>query len=472
MKPSQQTRLMVLGLAVATLIAYANSFEGQYFLDDYGCIIGNESIGELRPAAEDIPHGLQRRHLGRLSLWLNYQWGGLDPWGYHVVNLVVHLAAGLLLFDLARRVLGLPGVDFRLRQRSDTLAFAIALLWLVHPLQTESVTYVIQRLESMVSLLCLGCIYAALRGATSHKKWWYLAAVSCFWLGVATKEIIVTAPLVLLLFDRAYLAESWRELWRRRWGMYLTMAPVVIWIAAVLAGGATADGRISAGFSLQEITPWQYLLTQAGVILHYIQLAFLPLGQCLDYDWPVVTDWRKAVLPGLAVLGMLAACGFVWKHWPRLAFLGLSFFLILAPTSSIMPIEDPAFEHRMYLPLAPLLAMAVLAVWQVLDQRLKLPRLAPALLTLVAVFFVTATVARNTLYCDPIAMWQDVLKTSPDNARAHCNLGSAYCRSWKFEEGEPHLRRAVELDPSDPSYQFRLEKTQLLRQLVDEQSAG
>lgn len=469
MSERKETRLLMLGLVAVTLLAYANSFDGQYFLDDYGCIVGNETIGEIWLAADEVPHGLQRRHLGRLSLWLNYQLGGLDPFGYHVVNLLIHLGVGLLLFDFVRRTLQLPGITLRLRKSGGPLAFAIALLWLVHPLQTESVTYVVQRLESLVSLFYLGCLYCLLRGVSARKPAWCLLAVASFWLGVATKEIIVTAPLVLLLYDRAFLAQSWREVWQKRWGIYLAMAPVVIWIAIVLAGGPSTDGRVSAGFALEEITPWQYLMTQGGVILHYLKLALVPLGQCLDYGWPVVSNFSAAVLPGLAVVALLAACGFAWKKYPRLAALGLSFFLILAPTSSFMPIEDPAFEHRMYLALAIVVALAVLAAWYALDRWVPW-RLAPAMaLVSAASLLVALTVSRNELYRDPIAMWQNVLETAPHNARAHCNLGSAYCRHWQFDRGEIYLRRAVELDPTEPSYQFRLEKNELLQKLANDE---
>lgn len=472
MNSSRQTKVMVLGLAAATLVAYANSFDGQYFLDDYGCIVGNDSLGQLWPATEEVPHGLQRRPVGRLSLWLNYQVGGLEIFGYHALNFMIHLAAGLLLFDLVRRTLRLPDIDERWRDRAEPFAFAVALLWLVHPLQTESVTYIVQRLESLVSLCYLGCLYGVLRGATERRTGWYIVAVTCFWLGVGTKEIIVTAPLVTLLFDRAYLAASWRELCGRRWGFYATMAPLVIWLAWVLAGGSSGDGKVSAGFDLEGTTPWQYLMTQAGVILHYLRLSLVPVGQCLDYDWPTVHNWREAILPGALVLAMLTACGLAWKSSPRLSFLGLAFFLILAPTSSIMPIKDAAFEHRMYLPLAPLLALLVVGGWRLCDRQLKLPRLASWAWGLVVCLFIVGTIDRNSLYCDSVAMWQDVLRTSPHNARAHCNLGSAYCRDWQFDEGKPHLRQAVELDPSDQSYQFRLEKTQMLLKRRSEQGAG
>ena len=472
MSGGRATRLCVWGLIAATLVAYSNSFEGDFFLDDYGCIVGNETIGQLWLAGEDVPHGLQRRQLGRLTLWMNYQLGGLDPIGYHVVNLLIHLTAGLLLFDLARRVLQLPGVPAELRANSAPVAFAIALLWMVHPLQTESVTYVVQRLESLVSLFYLGCLYGLVRGSVEKRTAWYLFAVGSFWLGVATKEIIATAPLVLLLFDRAYLGASWRETWQKRWGLYASLAPVVPWMAYVLFGGAESQEGVSAGFALEGTTAGQYLMTQAGVVWHYLRLAVFPVGQCLDYDWPVVSRFQDAALPGLGILGLLAISCWAWLRSRRLAALGLSFFLVLAPTSSLVPIKDPAFEHRMYLPLAAIVALAVVGCWYAL-QRWITWRLAPGvLLASSAVLLIGLTFARNQLYCDPVAMWQDALRSNPQNARAQCNLGSAYCRQWEFALGEPHLRRAVELDPLEPSYRFRLEKSEQLQRMLQAGNQG
>ena len=460
-----------LWLAAAGLAAYYGSFHGAYFLDDYGCLVGNASLAELWPAASDVPHGLQRRPVGRLSFWLNYQLGGLDPWGYHLVNLWIHLAAGLTLFGLIRRTLELPGVSSRLKERSVAIGFFAALLWLVHPLNTESVTYVVQRLESLMGLLFLACWYSLLRGATSAaaSRPWYCAAVACFWLGVGTKEVMIAALPVLLLFDRIFLSHSWRAVLVRRWTVYAGMAPVALWLAHVLTA-PPADGQVSAGFQLPGVTSWHYLLTQSEVILYYLHLAAWPVDLCFDYGWPVVRSPREVFWPLVIVGSLFVGCLMWLPRRPRILFPVAAFFLVLAPTSSIMPIADVAVEHRMYLPLAGLIVLTVVAVQWAGDALFVNPvrrRYATVLFSCAALLLATHTFARNRLYADPIAMWADAAGDAPHNARAVSNLGSALCRAHRFAEGEWHLRQAVQMAPSDPSHRLKWRKAIQLRALAD-----
>ncbi len=462
-------RLLPAALLVcAGLVAYANSLSGPFIFDDLDAIVGNPPIRRLWPpgalfAAPAARSSVDGRPVLTLSLALNYAAGGLDPKGYHAVNLLIHLAAGLLLFGIVHRTLDEP-------PEAPWLALAAAGIWLLHPLQTESVTYVIQRAESLMGLLYLLTMYAALR------DWKVLAVLACA-LGMATKEVMVTAPLLVVLYDRCFRHGSFREAWRQRWRFYLTLGATWGVLVACLAGGSQLRG---AGAHDTGISPVVYLCTEARVILHYLRLAFWPDRLVLDYGW-APNPSRLQDLP--AVVGVSALLGLtLWAlvRRPALGFPGAAFFLILGPTSSVMPLPDPAFEHRMYLPLTGAVVLAVLG-GRALLRRLGLPgSVQAALAGGLALGLCTLTADRNRDYHNPLAIWADTVAKRPLNYRArnslglalqaeapalamaeyrealrinpsfaygHYNLGCLLARQGLGDEALAHLSEAARLDP-------------------------
>jgi protein O-mannosyl-transferase len=441
--------------------AYHDSFSGSFHYDDQPNIVDNPGIRSFAAALHDSAPGLRHRPLARLSLALNYTLGGHDVQGYHVFNLLVHLLAGLLLFDIVRRTLLLRPARAPADAEAGWLAFAVALLWIVHPLQTESVSYITQRLEAMASLFYLACLYGVLRGSQStHPRAWYASAVVACWLGMATKEILVTAPLVVLLYDRVFLASSWATVVRRRSGVYTGMV-----VGAAALAYATADTLherrdFPAGFGFRGVSPWEYLSTQPGVILHYLRLTLWPACLSIDYGWPVARTPGEVVWPGIAIVTLLLASLVALVRWPRIGFLGLAFFLLLAPTSSVMPNAFLAVEHRMYLPLAPLIVLAVLGAHglagRILPDVATRRALEAAVLGVVGLGLVLRTIERNRDYRDEIALWSSTIACIPENGRGHFNLGTVYLDAGRIDEAIVELRRAVELQPTFPDARFSL----------------
>jgi len=445
-------------LLAAGAMAFQNCTAGTFLLDDVSGILQDEAIHSVGAMWETtgLPGPLKPRSLVRWSLAVNYHFGANNPWGYHVVNLCVHLFAGLLLYDLLRRTLLLESMPQRVGARSALLAFCIALIWLVHPLQTASVTYIIQRLEAMMGLLFLACIYALLRGSQSARPWpWYLASLVACWMGMAAKEVMIAAPLVALTYDRVFLATRFQEILRRRGALYLGFA-----LAAACLIGAYADdllaaqeapGRSPTRLSTANPTRAEFLRTQPEVILHYLRLCFWPDRLCLDYHWQAAMP-VEAIAPAAIVLVMIAASVVGFWFWPKAAFLGWAFFVVLMPSSSFWPM-DVAFEHRMYLPLVSVVTASVLVTFVVLDRIFARPaRWGPTmrdgvLLTTVmsvAVALAVRTYLRNGDYRSPLRMWRNVLKTSWHNARAHSNLGVALEKIGRDEDAIVHYRLAIE----------------------------
>ena len=340
-----------------------------------GAIVENPTIRQLWPLSKALcppNHGepVTGRPLLNLSLAVNYAISKLDVWSYHATNLAIHLLGSLLLFGILRRTFLLPAMRERWGAAATPLAFVIALFWAIHPLQTESVTYISQRAESLVGLFYLLTLYCFIRGVDSARadgSGIRGAALACL-LGMASKEVMVSAPLIVLLYDRTFLAGSFREAWRRRGRFYVALAGTWLLLGWLVISAGGRGG--TAGFGV-GISWWAYLCTQFGAIVHYLRLCVWPHPLLLDYGTGTAHGvWE--ILPYAIVLGLLGAAtvAALWR-WPKVGFLGAWFFAILAPTSSVVPVATQTVaEHRMYLPLAAVLTGLVVGGYLV-GQRLR-----------------------------------------------------------------------------------------------------
>jgi len=439
-------------VAVGALL-YANSLSAPFIFDDLDWI-RHDRVGALWPPAAALGDG--SRPILNLSLVLNYALGGMDPTGYRVVNLFVHMLAALALYGVVRRTFMRRASSGRSADSATALAFAVALLWIAHPLATQAVTYVIQRAESLMALFYLLTLYCVIRSDESERRVaWGLAAVACCALGMQTKEVMVTAPLIVLLYDRTFLAGSFAAALRSRGVLYAGLAAT--WLLLLRVDPSTLSGGSGwAGFGLPELSAMEYARSQPGVILHYLRLCFWPHPLVLDYGWPVADEFG-AILGSTALLAALGMAT-LWALWrvPPLGFLGACFFLVLAPTSSVMPIVDLAFEHRMYLPLA-VVVVAVVVAAEAAISRLSAPAwVGGALLVVIAVSLSAATVSRNRDYRSAEVMWRTVVDAAPENSRGQRNLGVALMELDRNEEALFYLQEAIALDPQTPHARVNL----------------
>lgn len=437
-------------LLVAVTLAYSNTFSGPFIFDDTIGIVENSSIRNLW-SPESV--GMISRPVVNFSLAVNYAISGLEVWSYHLFNLLVHLLAAVTLLGIVGRTLRFSGDGI---SAEDVFAFSLvcALLWALHPLQTQAVTYVIQRCESLMALFLMLTLYCALRGWQANPPGpWHLLAVLAFLLAAGSKETAAVAPLLLLTYEWVFRGQGPIQAMRRSPLLYAGLAlGTVVMVALAVMGNtlisATEETPISA---------FAYWITQCEVILHYLRLTLWPSGLTIDYAWPAATlrDVWPAIAAVLMLLGL--SCWAAARRHPA-GFLGLSFFFLLAPTS-LIPLPDLAFEHRMYLPLAPLIALLVGAAiqgyrWGI--ERLHLPpmpsgsparRASLALIACLALGLGFLTFQRNSDYRSEKTIWADTLQKRPANFRGHHGLGLALSREGRREEALGSLLRAVELNP-------------------------
>ncbi len=417
-------------LVIVTGGAYLNSLQVPFLLDDLTTIVANPSITRLSPLRDVLfPPGeiySAGRPVLNLSFALNYAIGGQAVGGYHFINLAIHLAAALTLFGVVRRTLALPRSGDFFREHADGIAFAIAALWAAHPLLTSGVTYVSQRAESLMGLFYLLTLYAFVRGAGHLSRLWLIAGTLACALGMATKEVMATAPVFVFLFDRVFLAGSWREVWARRGAWHAAHAGTWMFLAGLMLGSRL--GQRAVGFE-HGLSWFSYLCLETQAVGLYLLRAFCPVNLVFDYGANLPAPGVPAVIGVGALLGALLVLsvrgllrGAPW------GFLGVAFFLLLAPTSSVVPLAgQPIAESRMYLPLAAVIAAVVLALVKFL------PRLSPLLITVALAVLAVMTHQRNAVYLTAESIWADTIAKRPLNERARVMWTEALKAAGKLD---------------------------------------
>jgi len=446
--------IAAVALVVIGVATYSSSFDGILVFDDEPSIADNPNIRSFWPLTRAMAAPpdttLSGRPIASLTFAINYALAQRDPrdlWGYHAVNLAIHILAALVLFGIVRRTLASPRMRERVGAAATPLAFVTALIWLVHPVQTGSVTYIVQRVESLMGLFYLLTLYCAIRSAEETDRTsngWITGAIVACALGMATKEAMVTAPLMVLLWDWTFGSSGLESRRASRWPLYVGLAATWMIAAALAAAGPRAH---SVGFSFPE-WPWPtYLRTQAGVVAHYLRLAIVPSPLVLDYEWPAAHSIVDVAPQAVMLLAFIAVTIWALVRRMPIGFAGAWLFGILAPTSSVIPIvTEIAAEHRMYLPLAAVIAVGVIGAYVIRPR--KLPRLVLALSAgAVVAAFAFMTHARNRDYHDYERIWLDTIQKRPSNSRARNNYASALLVHGRYAEAEDHLRAAVQMKP-------------------------
>ncbi len=433
-------RQTVVVFALASLAAYFNSFQGAFIFDDNAMVV-DPNIGKP----------LQGRLAGRpvvsLSFTFNYWIDGFNTRGYHFANLLIHFLAALTLFDLVRRTLLLPRFGSHYQTSAGWIAFIAGILWLVHPMNTQSVTYIVQRCESMMGLFFLASIWCYLNGRQSGQNYWHaLAGLFCV-LASGCKELTLAVPILTVFYERIFLSNSWRETLSRWKPLSVLCIGPILGLGLLFARGVLTDQGGTVGFAVPRFTPWTYALTQTEVIPHYLLLSFFPKDLCLDYiDWPVRKSIAEVWPNALGILLVLSVT--VWglirsRPW---AFLLAWFFVILGPTSSFIPIQDPAFEHRMYLSLIAVVLGLVLLIEIALRPLSGLVKAIVATVLTIAILVTLTgrTILRNEDYRSEFSIVTKTLSLRPDNARSRVIYAGYLLRSGQAEVALEQVKIALQ----------------------------
>ncbi|MCH2161497.1 MAG: tetratricopeptide repeat protein [Phycisphaerales bacterium] len=457
-------------LLLAVTVCWWNALDATFVLDDHQRIIHDvDRIDKLWPP-QDVLAGSQRPVV-RYSLALNHALGGLEPRGYHAVNMILHAMATVLLFLVVR--IGADGLRARGAIRLGRLgclgvAFVVAMIWAVHPLQTAAVTYVIQRAEVLVALFGLLGILALLKSVISpHPGRWLLLMVLACVLAIGSKPTAVFLPALLVAVDAIVLGNGLSGAIRRRGWWYLAAFGVVavgLELTGALRGLFDDQGGLSgAGAGVQGSGPFEYALLQIGAVGLYLREVFDPSTLSIDHGAQLLESTSLRILGWFAVVGVFILIVYgVWarKWW---AILPIWFVLALLPTTSVVPLADPAADHRMYFALAAVV-IGVVAIAAFVGQGLcRTPssrRWGAALAGFMVVIVVfaegIATIQRNALYKDPGMLWSSVLEQRPDHVRGLVNRAAVSLDLGRFAIAQQDLIRAESIEPGNPNVLLNL----------------
>jgi len=448
-------QLLLAGTLLCALgiIAYANSFSVPFHFDDETHITENpylHQMSTLRPAAllrAMVQDGRQNRPFSNLTFGLDYYFHGEKVWGYHLVNLGLHLFAALMAFLALRltfRRAGLP------ENRRDLAALASIAVWTVHPLQTQAVTYIVQRQTVMASAFLLATLaaYVAGReaGSRARKYALYTAALVAMILAAGSKETALVTPALLLLYE-LYFFQNFSFGFLRRHPLKAVVAVIILSSLFILYLRPEMWAKIALGYQNYSFTLPERLLTEPRVLFDYIGLILLPLPSRLSLEHaPVLSSslvhpWTT--LPAiLAWIGLIAAAFRFARQQPLLSFALLWFLGNLFLESSFLPL-DLMNEHRLYLPslavIVPLAAAPILYT-----RRLRWPL---AALGLIVIFLVLATITRNRVWQSPRRLWTDAIEKAPGVARAWTNLCAVQVAEADYQAALAGCRRAIAIDP-------------------------
>ncbi len=357
-------------IAVMTLIAYSNTFNAAFHFDDNPSIVDNIDIKRL--TWDTFVHALSggTRPIINLSLLFNYQLSGLNVVGWHIFNIGCHIANSIFVYLLVLWTLNLPVLSDQYGYRSRRIALFASLLFALHPIQTEAVTYIISRTELIATFFYLATFLFFIKGANTGKFSYIIGSFAMAALAMGSKEWAVTLPAMLILYDFLFLSNGKLKpvLSRLGWHAFVALS----WFVLVYTMSTTQMSGAGFGVSGQRgITPLTYLLTSFNVLWTYIRLLILPINQNLDYEYPLAKTLFEypTLLSFLAHLGVVAASiwFYVKKRWTLIPFGFAWFYIALSPTQSFVPILDVIFEHRVYLPSIGIILVIVMTIEGIFD---------------------------------------------------------------------------------------------------------
>lgn len=459
-------RIAIGLLLAAALLAYANAFTGAFQFDDTAVVLDDPHLANLTDFGAHLDQAI--RPLVKLTFLFDRRLYGDQPTGYHLLNLLFHLGSGLLLYGLLRMAVRMTAPTQELN--SFGLPFWTALLFLIHPIGTETVTYISGRPTGMMTFFYLAAFslyVSAVSGEQSRQQfyWHYGGALLCFVLALLCKEAAVTLPITLLLWELIIYrrsSEPFSAFIRRRLPAWLPFLGILF--LAAWAGWSNPRYAYLARHSL-ELRPFtDNLLSQINVVAYALFLFVWPARLTFDHDFPVyhsILEWPTpaslALLIGLLVIALLSV-----KQRPLVSVGLLWFFLTLAPTNSVIPRFDLLSERNLYLPSIGVFmatvalldgATAQLIEWLATRTRqassvvVQSRRVISLLPLAVSLLFIVATHNRNLVYVDQVTFWSDAVSKSPGKARAHNNAGYAYQLAGDLDRAIDHFRAALALNP-------------------------
>ncbi|OGC49023.1 hypothetical protein A2W32_02865 [candidate division WWE3 bacterium RBG_16_37_10] len=476
---------LIIFIAIAI---YSNTLSAEFVFDDYKTVLNNQLIKNTANL-QDLWKNNPRRFVSYLSFAVNYQMGKQEVFWYHTTNIAIHLLTGVSFFIFLKLLIKTPLLEEKFKTYKK-LPFLAALIFLVHPIQTQAVTYITQRMASLAGLFYIAALIFYLkanlvkqnvssRGGkfASGAKFWILISFSLMFslLAFLTKENTYTLPITMLLIQYLFFAPSIKNFIKKTLpavpalllAFFIAIASYTQWIQLGNLNWKTLFSvqTLRGSFGILNGFSWTYLLTQFKVIIYYIKLLFLPISQNLDYDFPVSKSiFEPATFASLiAILAIIFMGILLHKKYRIISFGILFFFLALSIESSIFPLNDVIYEHRLYLPSAGAI-IAVVCIFCELQhairknirftetRKISLARVSRLLIFSTILLLSIATVSRNKAWQTQVSIWTDTITKSPNKARPYNGLGIALFGKGQYGLAAKSFQKAIEIKPQSEEY--------------------
>ncbi len=472
--------LHVLLVGFIVVLIYSNVLEGEFVLDDHGTVVSNNEIADI---SVDYLMSM-RRPLGILSFSLNYLIGGFDPFGYHLINILIHILNASLVFFLIRLLFKAPVISKEsIAQHAVKVAFFTSLIFAVHPIQTQAVSYITQRLESLSTLFFLTTFwfYLVARFETLKRKnvsvikvlIYSILGMFFFICALLVKETTITL-LGVIIFTDLFLFKS------NKFKLKNYTFPIIIFSVLIFLGtlfimslpGIETPG-VNASFfekldrltrEAVDISRTEYLLSQINAFRTYFRLLVLPINQILDYAYPKYTTFfNLSTIFSLLLFISIAYIGVHFLKYSRLVLYGMGFFVInILPTSSIFPIRDILMEHRVYLPSIGFFLACIMVYYILMEKNKnrigqfysrfkslidlnKIHYKKIIVLLLIANIYAFGTYKRNFVWQTELTMWEDVIEKAPHNWRGYANISEVYRKQGAYDQQAVAIHKAIEV---------------------------
>lgn len=443
----------VILLCCLGIVIYSNSLNNSFHFDDESSIVKNlniKNLSKLRLIWDFWP----TRFITYLSLAFNYHLHQLRVFGYHLFNLAIHLCTTILVWWFTLLTFATPAMkNDKIAKHTNLIAFLVAAMFVSHPIQTQAVTYIVQRATSLAALsyLLSLCLYIKSRVLEIEKNdskqshnFYYLASLIAASVGMFTKEMIITLPLAIVVYELCFLKMQAGLNWRKILPFFIISLTIPLTMLVTKSVNFGELRRVSE-YS-PNMSPWTYLLTQFRVIITYFRLLFIPLNQNLDYDYPIAKTLLEpaTMVSFLFLLVILVVAIRIFYRYRLVSFAIFWLFLILLPESSIIPIQDVIFEHRLYL---PMLGYSIFLV-SIMYYLFKNKNIRIIILILIILGYAILTYSRNFAWQDDLILCKDIIRKSPREPRSYVHLGNAYAQKKMYNQAIDSLVKAIEIAPN------------------------
>ena len=434
-------RRSFLAIFLLGILAYYKSFGAEFQFDDYKAIVDNPFIKHLDLAV--LWGSYKVRFVTNLTFALNYFFCGLNVFGWHLVSNFIHFTASCLVYSFVHITFQTPRLKGRFNDDIQRwMALFSALIFLLHPIQTQAVTYIVQRATSLAALFYIAALLFYAKAKLNDRTRDFAWAILFSFLGMLTKPVVITLPLMVILYDVIFFGTD-KKFDVSRIILYVIFIIPVLVIPFVLFGPQGIVNAASIG--LQEIPQKNYLLTQFNVIMTYLRLLFVPINQNIDYDYRIAqTLFEFPTFISFTAIVAIVGVALRWLSKERLLTFGiLWFFIALGPQSSIFSLLDVIYEHRVYLPCLGFSVFISAFLFKIIRNR----KTYIAVMSIIVGVLLILTCQRNLLWSDAQRFMEDTVSKSPNKARPHNNLAFFYFHQGKLTEAEREYKRAVTLDP-------------------------